>query len=69
MERDHTRIADLIATRNSGMGSLFPRCWPGGFLDRRDPLGSEWLRRAGFRPAIAQVAECGCKTGRCRICN
>ena len=40
MGHDHGRLADLIATRNSGMGSLFPRCWPGGFLDRRDPLGS-----------------------------
>jgi hypothetical protein len=51
------------------MGSLFPRCWPGGFLDRRDPLGSEWLRRAGFRPAVADLPQCTCETGRCQICN
>jgi hypothetical protein len=51
------------------MGSLFPRCWPGGFLDRRDPLGSEWLRRAGFKPAVADPPHCTCAEGRCLICN
>jgi len=69
VERDRERLADLIATRNSGMGSLFPRCWPGGFLDRRDPLGSEWLRRAGFKPAVADAPHCNCAEGRCQICN
>jgi hypothetical protein len=68
-ERNHTRLAELIASAGSGMGSLFPRCWPGGFLDRRDPLGAEWLRRAGFRPAIAELPECTCAQGRCEICN
>jgi hypothetical protein len=68
-DRNQARLADLIAARNSGLGSLFPRCWPGGFVDRRDPLGSEWLRRAGFTPAQAQMPECGCAKGRCEICN
>jgi len=68
-KRNRARLAELIATTNSGMGSLFPRCWPGGFLDRRDPLGSEWLRRAGFRPAIADPPQCTCADGYCQICN
>jgi hypothetical protein len=68
-ERNRARLAELIKTTNSGMGSLFPRCWPGGFLDRRDPLGAEWLRRAGFRPAVADPPQCGCADGHCLICN
>jgi hypothetical protein len=74
---DDTLITALIETvgmwndadRQRLASMLGSHCWPGGTLDRRDPGGTESLRKwrpGGPAPALPA---CACAGGRCAVCN
>jgi hypothetical protein len=44
------------------------RCWPRG-SDGHRPAAADWLVRWGPAPTGAALRLCGCRTGRCAVCN
>jgi hypothetical protein len=63
----------LSASRRGAPGSLrldhlLDRCWPSGG-DRTVPAAVAWVREWGPARAAIGPLECGCRAGRCAVCN
>jgi hypothetical protein len=70
-DRDHIAALIEATAAQDALGlatSLADDCWPGGG-DRRNRIGSEWLRRWRPTPMGATAADCSCAAGRCGWCN
>jgi hypothetical protein len=69
-----TALIETIATwtdadKDRLASMLGAHCWPGGILDRQDPLGIEPLRRWQPGGTTPPIPACSCARGRCAVCN
>jgi hypothetical protein len=67
---DHIRAAGRPSGETGRLvGAIVGAAWPGGVVDRTDPVARGWLRMWGPIKLVVAVPECGCEYGRCTICN